>query len=179
MGTAFVCIKEKTGPLGENRFNETVVERKADCVRVTNQLMKLPFTGGCACGAIRYECTAEPIMMFKCHCRDCQKVTGGAFVPGLLVAASAFRLTKGELRYHFTPSAAGGRHKRGFCAECGSRITGGENGRRSAQLIGVTAGSLDDPTWFCPQMDIFVCDAQPWDQTDSAIPKYDQYPPMA
>src|SRR6266850_6568057 len=98
--------------------------------------MKLPFTGGCACGAIRYECTAEPIMMFKCHCRDCQQVTGGAFVAGLLVSKSAFHLTKGELRYHFTPSLAGGKHRRGFCVGCGSRITGGENDRQTGEFIG-------------------------------------------
>ena len=42
------------------------------------------FTGGCVCGAIRYECDAEPIMTFKCHCRDCQHVTGGAYAPGSL-----------------------------------------------------------------------------------------------
>src|SRR5687767_9610856 len=73
-----------------------------------NRMTKItkPFSGGCACGAIRYECTADPIMMFKCHCRDCQRVTGGGFVPGLLIPRSAFRLTKGELRYHFTPSLA-------------------------------------------------------------------------
>jgi len=51
--------------------------------------MKIPFTGGCECGAVRYECSAEPMMMFKCHCRDCQRVTGGAFVAGLLVPMSA------------------------------------------------------------------------------------------
>ena len=49
-------------------------------------------------------------MMFKCHCRDCQQVTGGGFVAGLLVPASAFRLTKGQLRYqlsvHFTRPVA-------------------------------------------------------------------------
>lgn len=39
--------------------------------------IELPFTGGCVCGAVRYGCTAEPVMMFKCHCRDCQRVTGG------------------------------------------------------------------------------------------------------
>jgi hypothetical protein len=44
--------------------------------------IKIPFTGGCSCGAIRYESTAEPIMMFKCHCRDCQQTTGGGFAPG-------------------------------------------------------------------------------------------------
>ena len=116
-------------------------------------------------------------MMFKCHCRDCQHVTGGGFVAGLLVPVSAFRLTKGQLRYHFTPSLAGGRHKRGFCLECGSRLTGGESDERSTGFIGITAGSLDDPSWFCPQMDFFVSDAQPWDQMDPAIPKYELYPP--
>ena len=115
--------------------------------------MNIPFTGGCECGAIRYECSAEPIMMFKCHCRDCQKVTGGGFVAGLLVPESAFRLTKGQLRFHFTPSMAGGKHKRGFCAECGSRITGGQSDERSTGFVGVTAGSLDDPSGFRPQMD--------------------------
>ena len=138
---------------------------------------EIPFTGGCVCGAIRYECTAEPIMMFKCHCRDCQRLTGGGFVAGLLVPVSAFRLTKGQLRYHFTPSLAGGKHKRGFCAKCGSRLTGGESDERPTGFIGVTAGSLDDPSWFRPQMDFFVSDAQPWDQMDSAIPKYELYPP--
>jgi hypothetical protein len=139
--------------------------------------MKIPFTGGCSCGAIRYECTAEPIMMFKCHCRDCQQLTGGGFAPAVLVPAEAFRLTRGQLRYHFTASAAVGKHKRGFCTECGSRITGGESDERSTGFVGVTAGTLDDPSWFRPEMDIFVSDAQPWDHMDPAIPKFDQYPP--
>jgi hypothetical protein len=139
--------------------------------------MKVSFTGGCSCGAIRYECSAEPIMMFKCHCRDCQRLTGGGFAPALLVPTSAFRWTKGQPRYHFTPSTAGGQHKRGFCAECGSRLTGGESDEQSTGFIGVTAGSLD-PSWFRPQMDLFVSDAQPWDQMDPAIPKYEFYPPQ-
>ena len=117
-------------------------------------------------------------MMFKCHCRDCQRVTGGGFVAGLLVPASAFRLTKGQLRYHFTPSLAGGKHKRGFCPERGSRLTGGESDERAPGFVGITAGSLDDPAWFQPTMDIFTCDAQPWDQMDTNLPKYEEYPPM-
>jgi hypothetical protein len=141
--------------------------------------MKIPFSGGCVCGAVRYECSAEPIMMFKCHCSDCQRVTGGAFLAGLLLPESAFHLTKGQLRYHFTPSMRGGKHKRGFCPECGSRLTGGEFDERPTGMIGVTVGSLDDPTWFHPQMDVFVSDAQPWDQMDSAIPKFEHYPSPA
>jgi hypothetical protein len=142
--------------------------------------MKIPFTGGCSCGAIRYECAAEPIMMFKCHCRDCQQGTGSAFVPGLLLPPGAFRLTRGQLRYHLTTSLAGGKHKRGFCPECGSRITGGEFEGRESRFggVGILAGTLDDPSWFRPRMDVFVSDAQPWDQMDPAIPKFDQYPPL-
>ena len=117
-------------------------------------------------------------MMFKCHCRDCQRVTGGGYVAGLLVPASAFRFTKGQLRYHFTPSLAGGNHKRGFCAECGSRITGGESDEQPRSFVGVTAGSLDDPSWFKPTIDFFTCDAQPWDSMDASLPKYEHYPPM-
>ncbi len=140
--------------------------------------MNLPFTGGCVCGAVRYEVNAAPLLMFKCHCRDCQRVTGGAFVPGLLVPAAAFRLTKGKLKYHFTPRLAGGQHKRGFCADCGSRITGGENeGSPQQPFVGITAGSLDDPGWFQAQMDFFISDAQPWDLMDATLPKFEQYPP--
>jgi hypothetical protein len=137
----------------------------------------IPFAGGCVCGAVRYECSAEPILMFKCHCRDCQRVTGGAFLSGLLVPVSAFHLTKGQLRYHFTPSLAGGNHKRGFCADCGSRITGGEFDQRRVETIGITAGSLDDASWFCARMDIFIEDAQPWDRMDPEIPRFKRYPP--
>jgi len=81
-------------------------------------------TGGCECGAIRYECSAAPIVMFNCHCRECQRVTGGPYTPVVLVPAEAFRLTRGALRHHFTPSEMMGRHKRGFCGDCGSRVTG-------------------------------------------------------
>src|SRR3989442_4064907 len=112
----------------------------------TNCFMKIPFTGGCMCGAIRYECTAEPIMTFKCHCRDCQRVTGGGFVAGLLVPASAFRLTKGQLRYHFTPSAAGGRHKRGFCADWAKAVRAKDiDGGMSLHATNNVSFDLDPP----------------------------------
>ena len=137
--------------------------------------MKTPFTGGCECGAIRYECTAGPILMFRCHCRDCQRTSGGPFVAALYVPKKAFTLTKGTLQHHFTESAALGQNKRGFCADCGSRISGGETDKR----IGITAGSLDDPSWFHVQVDVHMADAQPWDQPDPAVPKFDRYPSWA
>ena len=135
-----------------------------------------PITGGCDCGAIRYECTAEPLAMFKCHCRACQHITGGPYVPVVLLPAKEFRLTRGTLRHHFTASERLGKHKRGFCGDCGSRITGGE-AETPTPWIGVTASSLDDPSWFRPQFDIFVSSAQPWDRLDPETPKHSKYPP--
>ena len=55
---------------------------------------------------------------------------------------------------------------------------GGEFEKVDSPFIGILAGTLDDPSWFQPQMDIFVSDAQPWDQMDPKIPKFEQYPPI-
>lgn len=112
--------------------------------------------------------------MLNCHCRDCQRVSGSPFTPVVYVAADAFRLTKGTLRYYSTPSVAMGHNKRGFCAECGSRVTGAETERG----IGIGACSLDDPSWFKPTVNAWMCDAQPWDALDPKLPKFDQYPPF-
>jgi hypothetical protein len=139
--------------------------------------MNLPITGGCLCGTIRYECTAEPLRMLKCHCRDCQQLSGGPYLPVVVVPLSAFRITKGELKYFPTPSVLGRPNQRGFCANCGSRLTGAENPKRD--YIGITASSLDDPSLFQPTMDIFVADAQPWDLLDPASPKHPQYMPRS
>jgi hypothetical protein len=95
----------------------------------------------------------------------------------VIVPAEAFKLTQGEMQHHFTQSLKGAKHKRGFCAKCGSRLTGAESDALSP-IIGIVAGSLDDPSWFRPQMDIFTSDAQPWDLMDPAIPQYEEYPPM-
>ena len=133
----------------------------------------VPFSGGCACGAIRYEYTAEPITMFNCHCRDCQRATGTAFSAVVYVPAKAFTITKGSPRYYSTLSEVVGDNKRGFCAEYGSRLFGGG----SDEGLGINASSLDDPSRFRPQFDIFTSDVQPWDQMDPKLPKFEKYPP--
>jgi hypothetical protein len=134
--------------------------------------MTTPFTGGCSCGAIRYECSAEPTAMFLCHCRDCQQASGGPSSTVVYVPRKALKFVQGEPRHYFTPSLRGGNNKRGFCPDCGSRISGGE----SDKGIGLNAASLDDPSWFKPTFDIFVSDAQPWDRLDPATRKFEHYP---
>src|SRR5436189_5654273 len=76
--------------------------------------MPTKITGGCACGAIRYEVTAEPIVTFNCHCRDCQKTTGSGYTPVFYAPANAFKITKGMPKYYKTTSEMMGDNIRGF-----------------------------------------------------------------
>lgn len=138
--------------------------------------VKIPFEGGCACGAVRYRVNQAPLTTFKCHCVDCQKASGGPFVAGVLVPIEGLEFTKGKPTYHHTLSTMGNQHIRGFCGTCGSRLTGGERDTGSP-FVGVVVSSLDDPGWFKPAMNFFVSQAQPWDKIETDIPAYDLYPP--
>ena len=119
---------------------------------------------------VRYECTAEPIVMLKCHCRDCQRITGGPYVPAVIFPSQAFRVTRGEIQRFATECEDGSQHVRGFCAKCGSRLTGAENSPQG--IIGVVASSLDDPSIFQARFETFVEDAQAWDIMDPATRKF-------
>ena len=78
--------------------------------------VKTPYQGGCFCGAIRYECTEAPIAVFNCHCRDCQRASGGAFVTVALVRESSLRVVSGQAKYHRVIGEGGRWTDRGFCA---------------------------------------------------------------
>ena len=73
-------------------------------------------------GTIRYERTAEPTVMFNCHCRDCQRASGGPYTGLVYVSVPLFKITKGTPRYSNTSSEAMGDNKRAFCPECSSRL---------------------------------------------------------
>ena len=102
-----------------------------------------PFSGGCACGAVRYESTAEPVMMLHCHCRDCQQSSGGPFSSFVIVPTEAFKLLQGSLRFHASPSQMGGKTHRGFCPECGSPIQSKPD--LVPHVVAIRTASLDDP----------------------------------
>lgn len=139
--------------------------------------LKAPFSGGCACGAIRYEVTADPLAMVVCHCRDCQRATGGGSLPVVVVPTAGFALKQGELRYHLTESVRMGQHRRGFCAQCGSPMTAAQNPEGTNGFVGVLVASLDDPRGFRTPLHTWCSDAQPWDEIDPAETQFPQYPP--
>jgi len=135
--------------------------------------MATKFTGGCLCGAVCYECTAEPIFMGNCHCRDCQKASGSAYEAAIGVPAAALKIT-GNVKYHDSKADSGNTVSRGFCPECGSRLFGKTSGM--AELAIFMASSLDDPKQFQPAMDVYTSSAQPWDHMNPAVPKFPKMP---
>ena len=135
--------------------------------------MSSSLTGGCLCGAVRYECAAEPLFSGNCHCRDCQKATGGAYVPAFAVPMQSVKIT-GEVKFYESPADSGNTFSRGFCPTCGGRVFGKTSGFPDFVLI--AAGSLDNPARFEPSMDFFTASAQPWDPMDPALPKFPKQP---
>lgn len=134
------------------------------------------FSGGCACGMIRYECSARPVLSFNCHCLDCQRAGGGAFASVLIVPGVDFELLKGEPKYHSVQTDSGYFLQRRFCPECGSQVLAKEAHRPLIVLI--QAGSLDDPSGHRPAADIYAKRAQPWDHMNPELPKFAELPPL-
>jgi hypothetical protein len=132
-------------------------------------------TGGCLCGAIRYEATGEPVFSLLCHCRDCQRHSGSAYNAAMRVPAAGFRVTRGAPKLYVKTADSGNRVTRAFCPECGSPLFLRVSAR--PDLVGIRVGTLDDPSSFRPEADIFVTSAQPWDHMDPALPKFATYPP--
>ena len=136
--------------------------------------ISVPFTGGCSCGAIRYECSVEPILSGNCHCRDCQRASGGAYSATMIIPKAAFTVTKGQPKHHDVTAKNGLTARRFFCADCGSPLFA--HPPSLPDCIGLRAGSLDDPSVYQPTMDIFTDSAQPWDYLNPDIPKFGQQP---
>jgi len=121
--------------------------------------MPVPFTGGCTCGAIRYECSAKPLASVNCHCRDCQHASGSAYTSAVVVPTSALTILKGAAKFYDQQGDSGETVGRGFCPECGSRLFSKRYTMNT--LIGIAAGSLDDPSWHQPLADFCSASAQP------------------
>ena len=117
-------------------------------------------TGGCHCRAIRFECTAEPIISFLCHCLDCQRVTGGSAFPGIMVLSTGMRFTTGQPKYNQFPSVAGESKHYGFCPDCGNPVDAKIEGRSDVWFL--AAGAFDVPVMFKPTMELFTSRAKPW-----------------
>ena len=126
--------------------------------------MRLPLTGGCQCGALRYEVTEAPLLTYTCHCTDCQHLTGSAFSLAITVPDRAFRLVEGEPRLVQRTADSSRVVTRWLCPDCGCWIVGGpQPGATSGETIRrVRAGTLDDTSWLRPTAHFWTRSKQPW-----------------
>jgi hypothetical protein len=126
--------------------------------------VKLPLTGGCLCGALRYEISERPLMAYTCHYTDCQQLTSGAFSLAITVPDSGFRLTKGEPRLLQKIADSGRTVTRWVCAECGCWLTSSpQPGTTPGQIIRrARGGTLDDTSWLEPTAHFWTLSKQPW-----------------
>ncbi|UAK26047.1 GFA family protein [Sphingomonas nostoxanthinifaciens] len=115
-------------------------------------------TGGCLCGALRYEATTAPDFSGYCLCVDCRRASGSGFIPFMGFAAAALTVTGAAHAFH-SPCLRG-TAVRNFCPTCGALVFGGELGVDDSHTI--YAGTLDDPAHFRPRAAIFVRDKPDW-----------------
>jgi hypothetical protein len=125
--------------------------------------------GGCMCGAVRYRITGEPTYAGICHCNDCRRATGGAYVPWLGAGPEKFEVTKGEITEHQSSPGIW----RGFCGKCGSALSFRGEGWND---IAVTIASLDDPNSITPESNVFLRERLHWVKLNEDMRNYDGFP---
>ena len=121
--------------------------------------MSETITGGCLCGAVRYEAHSEPRFAGCCYCNDCRRASGSGYIGFMGFPASAVTIT-GRALTHSHRLSDGRVADRNHCAACWSLVYGGILGETDNHTI--YAGSLDDPSRFKPTVAIFAREKAPW-----------------
>ena len=136
--------------------------------------MSNPYTGGCACGAVRYEITGEPIVMVDCQCRQCQSESGTGHASHVTFKAAEVKLSGNATTWDMVGDG-GTRKRRAFCPTCGSPVY--MTFPDVPDIFIVKPASLDDPGSYRPTFVTWTAAGQPWDYLDPALPKFDMMPP--
>jgi hypothetical protein len=133
--------------------------------------VRLPLTGGCNCGAVRYEVSAPLVGASYCHCRRCQRRSGAAASPSAHPAPGSFRIVAGEDRLRMWKPEDGG--EKWFCGDCGSALFG--NNPSHADPIGIRMGTFDEDPAVRPTARQFVSSAAPWEPIpEDGLPRHEQ-----
>jgi len=131
--------------------------------------------GGCACGAVRFESSAPPLVTRVCWCRVCQYLGAGSGTVNAMFRTESFR-THGATSSHRFVADSGNVIHRDFCGQCGTALYSRAESR--PQLIGVRVGALDDPDLVRPEMTIWTSRAPRWACISPDIPRLEgQAPP--
>ena len=128
--------------------------------------------GGCACGEVRYRLTSEPLFVHCCHCLNCQRQTGSAFVINLLIESARVEVVAGEPQPFDTPRDDGSAQRIFRCPSCQVAVFS-EYGW--PELWFVRGGTLDEPSAATPDVHIFARSKVPWLTLPDDTPVVDVY----
>lgn len=117
-------------------------------------------TGGCLCGAIRYEVTGEPVRTAHCHCDDCRRATGASFATNVFFKEEDVKITQGTPSRYEHSADSGNTMIKEFCGTCGSQIFGIGSGSQGIKHVKV--GTLDDAGFVKPQIEVYTGKALPF-----------------
>jgi hypothetical protein len=126
----------------------------------------MTWTGGCLCGAIRYQAEADSMRTVICHCTICRRVSGAPMMCFVHFPAEAFRWLSGApKRYRSSANA-----ERGFCPLCGSTLTMHES--ILGDRVQVALGSLDTPERARPDDHVWTRQQLPWLRIEDDLPRF-------
>ncbi len=131
------------------------------------------FEGGCACGSVRYRLETAPMFTHCCHCRDCQRQTGSAFVLNALIEADRVTYLSGAPRAVRVPTDSGRPHDIYRCPHCQTALWSDYGARAALRFVRV--GTLDDPSALPPDVHIFTRTKLPWVTLPTDIPAFAAY----
>jgi len=135
--------------------------------------MSVSLTGGCACGALRYRLASRPMFVHCCHCRDCQRQTGSAFVLNALIETARVEKLAGETRSVAVPTDSGRPHEIHRCPICETAVWSHYGGRPALSFVRV--GTLDEPSALPPDVHIYVRSKLPWIALPPDAPAFPAY----
>jgi hypothetical protein len=128
--------------------------------------------GGCSCGAVRYRLASEPMFVHCCHCLNCQRQTGSAFVINLLIESDRVELTSGDPHAVEVPRDDGSTQRIFRCPSCQVAVFS-EYGRPEVKFV--RAGTLDDPSRIAPDVHIFTKSKVGWVTLPDSVPAVEVY----
>lgn len=130
------------------------------------------YEGSCSCRKLRFRVHADPLIVHACHCRQCQRVTGSAFVLNALNRKDEVELLSGEIGdIHFP----GTHHTAYFCRECATYVWSEYRSGRFDECWFVRVGTLDEPDRSPPNVHIFTESKQPWVVIPEDAPRYKRF----
>jgi hypothetical protein len=129
--------------------------------------------GGCACGAVRYRLTSAPMFVHCCHCRDCQRQTGSAFVLNALIEADRVELKSGSTEGTVVPTDSGRPHVIHRCPACKVAVWSNYGGVEKLRFVRI--GTLDDPAALTPDVHIYTRSKLPWIKLPEGVPAFEAY----